>query len=213
MSTSKITSKGQITLPRDVRQALGLAVGYKVDFVEIEGGFKIVPLRKEVRGLKRKIRRPCQTAGHHPGNGRRDCAIGGREPRGMIGLDTNVLIRYLTKNDPDEAARTTRVTEQELTEDTLGFIGLVVLVETAWVLQWLYRASAEEIRETATDLLESRAIVVEERDVVTRALGISRQNACGFADALIAASAFNAGCDKVISFDRRAVRAGMSLVE
>lgn len=55
MSTSKITSKGQITLPRDVRQALGLAVGDKVDFVEVEGGFKIVPLRKEVRGLKGKF--------------------------------------------------------------------------------------------------------------------------------------------------------------
>lgn len=131
----------------------------------------------------------------------------------MIGLDTNVLVRYLTQDDPDQAARATRVIEQELTEDAPGFIGLVVLVETAWVLQRLYRASAEEIRETATDLLESRAIVVEERDVVTRALGISRQNACGFADALIAASAFNAGGDKVISFDRRAVRAGMSLVE
>lgn len=52
MSTSTLTSKGQITLPRDVRQALGLGVGDKVDFVEVEGGFKIVPLRKDVRGLK-----------------------------------------------------------------------------------------------------------------------------------------------------------------
>jgi AbrB family looped-hinge helix DNA binding protein len=52
MSTSTVTSKGQITLPRDVRQALGLGVGDKVDFVEVEGGFKIVPLRKDVRGLK-----------------------------------------------------------------------------------------------------------------------------------------------------------------
>lgn len=52
MSTSTVTSKGQITLPRDVRQALGLGVGDKVDFVEVEGGFKIVALRKDVRGLK-----------------------------------------------------------------------------------------------------------------------------------------------------------------
>lgn len=131
----------------------------------------------------------------------------------MIGLDTNVLVRYLTQDDPDQAARATRVVEQELTEDTPGFIGLVVLVETAWVLQRLYRASAEEIRETVTDLLESRAIVVENRDAITRALALSRQNFCGFADAIIAASAFNAGCDKVISFDRGAVHAGMTLVE
>jgi hypothetical protein len=64
----------------------------------------------------------------------------------MIGLDTNVLVRYLTQDDPDQAARATRVVEQELTADTPGFIGLVVLVETAWVLQRLYRASAEEIQ-------------------------------------------------------------------
>ncbi len=100
-----------------------------------------------------------------------------------------------------------------LAKDTPGFIGLVVLVETVWVLQRLYRASAEEIRETVTDLLGSRNIVVENRDVVTRALALSRQNSCGFADAIIAASAFNAGCDKVISFDRGAVPAGMLLVE
>ena len=131
----------------------------------------------------------------------------------MIGLDTNVLVRYLAQDDPDQAARATRIVEQELTEETPGFIGLVVLIETVWVLQRLYRASAEEIRETATDLLGSRDIVVENRDVVTRALALSRQNSCGFADAIIAASAFNAGCDKVISFDRGAVHAGMSLVE
>jgi predicted nucleic-acid-binding protein len=131
----------------------------------------------------------------------------------MIGLDTNVLVRFLTQDDPDQAALATRIVENELTEDAPGFIGLVVLVETAWVLQRLYRASAEEIRETMIDLLGSRAIVVENRDVVTRAIALSKQNSCGFADAIIAASAFDAGCEKVISFDRGAVHAGMTLVE
>lgn len=131
----------------------------------------------------------------------------------MIGLATNVLVRYLTQGDPDQAERASRVIEQELTEDAPGFIGLVVLVETAWVLQRLYRASAEEIRETVTDLLGSRAIVVENRAVVARSLAISKQNACAFADAIIAASALNAGCDKVISFDRGPGRAGMTLAE
>ena len=55
MSTSTVTSKGQITLPRDVRQALGLGVGDKVDFVQVDGGFKLVPLRKDVRVLKGKF--------------------------------------------------------------------------------------------------------------------------------------------------------------
>lgn len=131
----------------------------------------------------------------------------------MIGLDTNVVVRYLAQDDPDQAARATRVIEQELTEDAPGFIGLVVLVETVWVLQRLYRASAEEIRETVTDFLGSRSIVVENRDVVARALTIAEKNSCGFADSIIAASALNARCNKIMSFDRGAVRAGMTLVE
>lgn len=52
MATSTVTSKGQITLPRDVRQALGLHAGDRVDFVAVEGGFKLVPLRTDVRALK-----------------------------------------------------------------------------------------------------------------------------------------------------------------
>lgn len=131
----------------------------------------------------------------------------------MIGLDTNVLVRYLAQDDPDQAARATRVIEQELTEDAPGFIGLVVLVETVRILQRLYRESAEEIREAVTDLLGSRSIVVENRDVVARAVAIAEKNSCGFADVIIAASASNAGCKKIMSFDRGAVRAGMTLVE
>ena len=131
----------------------------------------------------------------------------------MIGLDTNVLVRYLAQDDPVQAALATRVFEKELTEDAPGFVGLVVLVETIWVLQRLYRADAEELRETVNDLLGSRSIVVENRNVVARALATSKKSSCGFADAIIAASALSAGCSKIVSFDRTATRAGMTLVE
>ena len=52
MSSSSVTSNGQITLPKEVRQALGLAVGDKVDFVKVEGGYKLVPLRRDIRTLR-----------------------------------------------------------------------------------------------------------------------------------------------------------------
>ncbi len=130
----------------------------------------------------------------------------------MIGLDTNVLVRYLAQDDLNQAARATRIIERELTEDAPGFVGLVVLVETTWVLQRRYRASAEEIRETVNDLLGSRSIVVENRAVVARALASSEKSSCGFADAIIAASALSAGCRSIVSFDRGAVRAGMTLI-
>src|SRR5262245_45679415 len=49
---STLTSKGQITMPRSVRAALGLQAGDKVDFIPMEGGFKVVALRSDVRALK-----------------------------------------------------------------------------------------------------------------------------------------------------------------
>jgi predicted nucleic-acid-binding protein len=131
----------------------------------------------------------------------------------MIGLDTNVLVRYLTQDDPKQSARATRVLEKEVSESVPGFIGVVVLVETVWVLQRLYSASAEEIRATVADLLSSRSIVVENREVVARALTIAGEISCGFADAIIAAAALTAGCSKTVTFDRGAARAGMTLIE
>ena len=130
----------------------------------------------------------------------------------MIGLDTNILVRYLTQDDPAQAARATRLMEQELSEDEPGYVGLVALAETTWVLQRLYRANAAEIRETVADLLGARQIVVENRDAVSRALATSSDGRCTFADALIAASAAVAGCTSVVSFDHGAVRAGMKLL-
>jgi predicted nucleic-acid-binding protein len=102
--------------------------------------------------------------------------------------------------------------EQGLSEAEPGYVGLVVLAETAWVLQRLYSATAEEIRETVADLLATSQIVVENRAAVARALTISRGGNCAFADALIAASAEVAGCMTIVSFDRGAVRAGMKLL-
>ena len=52
MPVSTLTSKGQITLPQAVRTGLGIEAGDKIDFVEVEGGFKLVALRKDVRCLK-----------------------------------------------------------------------------------------------------------------------------------------------------------------
>jgi len=78
----------------------------------------------------------------------------------MIGLDTNVLVRYLTQDDPKQAARATRVVEEELSENVPGFIGLMVLVETVWVLQRLYGASAEESSCGFADAIPAAAALI-----------------------------------------------------
>ncbi|MDH5331194.1 MAG: PIN domain-containing protein, partial [Aquincola sp.] len=88
----------------------------------------------------------------------------------MIGLDTNVLVRYLAQDEPVQSALATRLIERQLNEREPGFIGLVVLVETCWVLKRLYGATVAELRETVRDLLDTRQFVIEQRTVVLRAV-------------------------------------------
>jgi predicted nucleic-acid-binding protein len=131
----------------------------------------------------------------------------------MIGLDTNVLVRYLAQDDAAQSARATRLIEHELNERDLGFIGLVVLVETCWVLKRLYGATPTELRETVRDLLDTRQFVVEQRTVVLRAVTQLGSAAGDLADALIAESAAEAGCARTVTFDKQGVRLGMELLK
>ena len=76
----------------------------------------------------------------------------------MVGLDTNVLVRYLTQDDPAQAARATRLIERQLSETNPGYVGVVVLAETGWVLQRLYRATPNELHGAIADLLDAGAV-------------------------------------------------------
>ena len=128
----------------------------------------------------------------------------------MTGLDSNVLLRYLTQDDAAEAARATRLIERELSERAPGFISLVVLVETCWVLKRIYGVAPAEISTTVRDLLDTRQLTIERRAAVARAL--ERAGAGNVADALIADIALDAGCSRVVTFDRKAARLGMTLL-
>lgn len=130
----------------------------------------------------------------------------------MIGLDTNVLVRYLAQDEPAQSARATRLIERELSERRPGFVSLIVLVETCWVLKRLYGATAVELRATVGDLLDARQLVVENRGVVTRALARLADEHGDIADALIAECALHAGCARTVTFDKTAARLGMTLL-
>ncbi len=130
----------------------------------------------------------------------------------MIGLDTNVIVRYLVQDDPVQSTRATRLIERQLTERVPGYIGLVVLVEVCWVLKRLYGATRGELHETVRDLLDARQVVVEQRAVVTAALARWVGETGDFTDALIAACARAGGCRRTVTFDKTAVRAGMVLL-
>ncbi|MBM5811995.1 MAG: type II toxin-antitoxin system VapC family toxin [Gammaproteobacteria bacterium] len=131
----------------------------------------------------------------------------------MIGLDSNVLVRYLVQDEPDQAARATQLIEQELSAVNPGFIGLIVLVETCWVLRRLYRVTSAELLQVVADLLDTQQLVVENRPAVLQALDDSRTRRCTLVDALVARCATAAGCSRVVTFDRGARSAGMTLLD
>lgn len=130
----------------------------------------------------------------------------------MIGIDTNVLVRYLAQDDRAQSARATRLIESELSERQPGFIGVIVLVETCWVLKRLYGATASELQNTVRDLLDARQLVVEQREAVAHALIRLSEMSGDLADALILAAAEAAGCERTVTFDKAAAKLGMSLL-
>lgn len=130
----------------------------------------------------------------------------------MTGLDTNVLVRYLAQDDDVQSLRATRLIEHELSDREPGFISLLVLVETCWVLKRLYAATGTELRATVRDLLDARQFTIGQRAVVAGALVRLPDGSGDIADALIAECAFEAGCTRVFTFDKVALRVGMDLL-
>jgi predicted nucleic-acid-binding protein len=124
----------------------------------------------------------------------------------VIGLDTNVLVRYLAQDDPEQSARATALIEQRLTMTEPGYIGIVAMVETVWVLSRAYRMGGVEIAAIVERLLQADALVVEAAQEVFLAMLTLRGGRGGFADALIALLGTRAGCAHTVTFDRNALR-------
>ena len=128
----------------------------------------------------------------------------------MIGLDTNILLRVATDDDPIHSPIATRLMSS-LSRETPGYINTVVLAEYAWSLERRYDFSRAQIVASVQALLLSSAVVVAERDAVNRALERSEEEALDFSDALICELNLGAGCSTTATFDRKAARkAGFS---
>lgn len=129
----------------------------------------------------------------------------------MIGLDTNVVVRYLVRDDPRQTALADALFDQ-LTPQRPGFVSMVAAVEIWWVLRTRYRIPVEECRAVVSALLASQELVVERDDLVRQALATASTGA-DFADALLALLGRAAGCTEVVTFDRTAARTtGMRLL-
>ncbi|QSB05805.1 PIN domain-containing protein [Natronoglycomyces albus] len=131
----------------------------------------------------------------------------------MIGLDTNVLVRFLTNDDPKRSEIAARSIET-LSEERPGYISHIVLVELYWVLTSKrgYAYSVDEATGAMARLIDAREIVAERADLVRTALKAA-QDGAGFADALITARNHDAGCSDTVTFDKGAANnAGMRLL-
>lgn len=122
----------------------------------------------------------------------------------MKALDTNVLLRFVTRDDEDQFAKAVAFLGSR-TPDDPAFISLVVLVEFAWTLRQRYGRSRSDIRALVMTLLEAKELAFEdESEVSTIVADASRGD---LADHLISHCARRAGCSSTVTFDQRAAKA------
>ena len=132
----------------------------------------------------------------------------------MIGLDSNVVVRFLAQDDPGQSAAANRLIETELTALQPGYISLPALAEIVWVMVSCYAASRELVREVVERLLSAPQLRVQCAEQVWQALHAFAGGKADFSDALIGALATHAGCRRTVTFDQVASREpGFELLE
>jgi len=130
----------------------------------------------------------------------------------VIGLDTNVLVRYIMQDDPEQSPKATEVIES-LDGDNTGFVSLVSVVEMYWVLKSCYSLSREQAATAIETIVRTKQFVVERADVVVRALRVFAGGRADLPDCLIERAAASEGCTETFTLDAGAARhAGMVLI-
>ena len=130
----------------------------------------------------------------------------------MIALDTNVLVRFLTQDDPDQSAEAERLMSG-LTADAPGHVCREVLVELVWVLERAYKYARADIARALEGLLSATELVIEAADDVGAVLQLYEDKGFGFSDLMIRQSSLRSGASTLVTFDRKAARlSGVTLL-
>jgi len=124
----------------------------------------------------------------------------------MIGLDTNVIVRYLTQDDPVQSRRATEILERRLTAERPGFVCVVTMVELAWALDRAYGLTPQEIAAALERMLQTDVLLIEDEQEVFTAMIALKERRGTFADALIAALGAKADCKHTLTFDQKALQ-------
>jgi predicted nucleic-acid-binding protein len=124
----------------------------------------------------------------------------------MIGIDTNVLVRFLIRDDQAQFERAQKFIRREAASGEPVFVSLVVLLEVEWVLRSRYKLVKKEILQTFSALLSSIELSFEDESSIEEALFIWKGSSAQFADCLIGARHRACGCQATASFDADAMK-------
>ncbi|MBN6741619.1 type II toxin-antitoxin system VapC family toxin [Acidithiobacillus sp. MC6.1] len=124
----------------------------------------------------------------------------------MIGLDTNLLIRYIVQDDPPQAAQATALIEAQCSRETPGWIDTITLCELVWVLESAYDYGRSVVADVLRQILGTAELSVENSDQAWASLRTYRTGNADFADYLMGLRNHAHGCSTTWTFDKRAAR-------
>mgnify|MGYP006353815089 CR=1 FL=1 len=122
----------------------------------------------------------------------------------MLGIDTNVLVRYLVRDDEVQFERARKLIKREVAAGRRVFVSQLVLLETEWVLRSRYSLQKNQIIVAISGLLDAADVQFEDEPAVEEALFVWKDTAADFADCLIGARNRRLGCRATATFDAKA---------
>jgi predicted nucleic-acid-binding protein len=124
----------------------------------------------------------------------------------MRGIDTNVLVRFLVRDDEAQFEKARRLIKREVAAGRRVFVSQLVLMETEWVLRSRYSLPKNQIVETLSGLLETTDVRFDDEPAIEEALFTWKDAAADFADCLIGARNRRLGCRATATFDAKAAK-------
>jgi predicted nucleic-acid-binding protein len=124
----------------------------------------------------------------------------------MKALDTNVLVRFLVKDNAEQAQQVYRLFKETENQQQRLFVPVLVVLETIWVLQAVYDVDDQDILAALNNLLMMPVLLFEATPVLHAFIGAAKGANYDLADLLIAQSARGLNCESVLTFDKKAAR-------
>jgi len=124
----------------------------------------------------------------------------------MLGIDTNVLVRFLVRDDEAQFEKARKLIKREVAAGRRVFVNQLVLMETEWVLRSRYEIPKNQIIAAISGLLDATDVQFEDEPAIEEALFIWKDSTADFADCLIGAKNRRMGCRATASFDAKAAK-------